>query len=454
VESRRYLTKSAFKIGRQCATKLYYHSNRDTYANKKLDDPFLQALADGGMQIGELAKCYFPDGVEVETLANEEACIQTEEFLQRENVTIFEAAIRFNDYLIRIDVLEKVGDRFRLIEVKAKSWNPDKDEFLTAKGGIKSTWKEYLEDVAFQKMVLSRAYSNSKVGGYLMLVDKTARSQVENLCSYFQLSKDQSGRTHVHQTADLSPEQLNPRLLIELNVDSEISQIWNEERDGFGFREDCERMARSYIEEEKIETPIHGDCGKCEYRCDDESSRMKSGFVECLKEQVAWSDEDFNKPSVFDIWNNRKKSTQIKDGKLTMCDLNQDDLKVKPDDSKPLSASERQWLQVSIATGREGSPYFDKDNFRRELDQLAYPLHFIDFETSAPVLPFTKGRRPYEVVAFQFSHHVMHEDQSIAHKSEFLIDEQNAKSNYDFVRELKSVLSNEIVIGFRILLIN
>lgn len=443
MESRRYLTKSVFKIGRQCATKLYYHSKRDVYANRKLDDPFLQALADGGIQVGELAKCYFPEGIEVETLANEEACIQTEELLERENVTIFEAAIRFNDYLIRIDVLEKIGDRFRLIEVKAKSWNPDKDSFLAARGGIKSTWKEYIEDVAFQKMVLSRAFPNSKVGGYLMLVDKTASSPVENLCSYFQLSKDQSGRTHVRQVEDLQEEQLNPRLLIELNVDSEISQIWNEERDGFGFREDCERMARSYIDEEKIETPIHGDCGKCEYRCDVNSSQLKSGYDECLKDRLDWGEEDIREPTVFDIWNNRKKNTQIRDGKLKMSDLSENDLNVRPDQDKPLSSSERQWLQVSLATGREESLYFDKDNFRRELELLTYPLHFIDFETSAPVLPFTKGRRPYEVVAFQFSHHILHEDQSIEHKSEFLIDDQDSNSNFDFVRELKKALSND-----------
>ena len=40
-------------------------------------------------------------------------------------------------------------------------------------------------------------------------------------------------------------------------------------------------------------------------------------------------------------------------------------------------------------------------------------IRVIDFETSAVALPFYAGMRPYEQIAFQFSHHVMHADGSI-----------------------------------------
>lgn len=54
----RYLTKSRFKIALECPTKLFY-TGKHEYANQSLDDPFLQALADGGHQVGELSKLYF-----------------------------------------------------------------------------------------------------------------------------------------------------------------------------------------------------------------------------------------------------------------------------------------------------------------------------------------------------------------------------------------------------------
>ena len=63
----RYLTKSKFKLAIECPTKLYYAGKKEYY-NKKKDDDFLQALAEGGFQVGELAQCYYPDGVLVDTL--------------------------------------------------------------------------------------------------------------------------------------------------------------------------------------------------------------------------------------------------------------------------------------------------------------------------------------------------------------------------------------------------
>ncbi len=45
-----------------------------------------------------------------------------------------------------------------------------------------------------------------------------------------------------------------------------------------------------------------------------------------------------------------------------------------------------------------------------EMSSWVYPLHFIDFETTMVALPFNKGRKPYEGIAFQFSHHVIQED--------------------------------------------
>ena len=51
----RYLTKSRFRLGLECPTKLYYTKNLD-YDDQGQNDPFMQALAKGGYQVGEMAK--------------------------------------------------------------------------------------------------------------------------------------------------------------------------------------------------------------------------------------------------------------------------------------------------------------------------------------------------------------------------------------------------------------
>jgi hypothetical protein len=149
----RYLTKSRFKLAAECPTKLFYSGKESVYRNLKQEDSFMAMLADGGYQVGELAKCYFPEGIEVSEVAHDEAVQKTALLLQKEKVTIFEAAIRHGDLFIRIDVLVKDGNQFKLIEVKAKSYNSEKPEVLGAKGDLLSGMRPYIEDVAFQTYV-------------------------------------------------------------------------------------------------------------------------------------------------------------------------------------------------------------------------------------------------------------------------------------------------------------
>jgi len=52
--------------------KLFYTKKKE-YADRKMEDPFLQALAESGHQVGELAKHYFPGGHGITTLDYEEA---------------------------------------------------------------------------------------------------------------------------------------------------------------------------------------------------------------------------------------------------------------------------------------------------------------------------------------------------------------------------------------------
>jgi hypothetical protein len=68
-------------------------------------------------------------------------------------------------------------------------------------------------------------------------------------------------------------------------------------------------------------------------------------------------------------------------------------------------------------------------------------LHFIDFETSAVALPFHGGMRPYEQVAFQFSHHLMHADGRVVHQTQFLNAQPGVFPNFEFIRALCRALS-------------
>ena len=76
----------------------------------------------------------------------------------------------------------------------------------------------------------------------------------------------------------------------------------------------------------------------------------------------------------------------------------------------------RQWHQVRGARGA----VLDRDYLAETMECWNWPLHFIDFETAIPALPYSVGRAPFELIAFQFSHHVLHADGVLEHRSEFL----------------------------------
>lgn len=444
----RYLTKSRFKLGIECPTKLFY-TNKKEYPNQKLDDSFLAALAEGGYQVGELAKCYFPGGHDITSLDYEEAERQTQDLLKNENVIIFEPAIRFKNLFIRIDVLVKNGNHFELIEVKAKSYDKDEEEsFLNKNGTVKAEWKEYLYDIAFQKYVLQSAFPDSTISSHLMLVDKNATCPVDGLNQKFKIVRS-NNRKGIEVSNTLSKEDLQQKILIQVSVDDEISLIYDgkDSKDSRekSFFEEIEFLANNYEADMKIQSDIGSKCAHCEFKCsaDEEKQSFKSGFKECWSESLGWSSEDFEEKNVLEIWNFRGKEKLISEGKIKFSDVSEADINPRDDRKPGISASERQWLQVELALKGQTEPFFDFEGLKLVMKKWKYPLHFIDFETTAVAIPFHKGRKPYEGVAFQFSHHIVHENGTVEHEGQFLNTEKGFFPNYDFLRSLKGQLEND-----------
>ena len=56
------------------------------------------------------------------------------------------------------------------------------------------------------------------------------------------------------------------------------------------------------------------------------------------------------------------------------------------------------------------------------LNEIAYPVSFMDFETIGPALPLYVGTRPYQTIPFQWSLHVQDADGRLSHR-EFLNDD-------------------------------
>jgi len=456
----KYLTKSRFAVALHCPTKLYYLDKSKEYANQKNENEFLEALAEGGFQVGELAKYYFPGGVDIRSLNYEEALSETNELLKQENAIIYEAAVQFEDFFIRIDILKKHGNTLELIEVKAKSFNPEEDTFTNKKGFIQSGWLPYLQDVAFQTWVTESAFPDCTLVPYLMLADKSSKTSVDGLNQIFKVvPKDEKRKEVKIMVPEITPEILGNKILVQIPVREYIDQIvrGDEKDPGKKNLEESKSLikraklyAQYYAKGDKYPVSIGSKCKDCEFQCNEEAiaKGKKDGFIECWNEATQGR-YDPGKQHIFNIWNYRKKDKLIDEGKYHIDDVTQDDISLKQDNKSGLSGSQRQWMQVEKYQHRDNTPFIDKEGLADERSKWIFPLHFIDFETSAVAIPFSKGRRPYEGIAFQWSHHIIDSNGTIEHKGQYLNTKPGVFPNFDFVRSLKKELENDAGTIFR-----
>jgi hypothetical protein len=441
----RYLTKSRFILGNDCPTKLFYTGKRE-YTNSNHDDDFLKSLAEGGMVVGELAKRYYPEGQLVSPIGDDPVAVdETRKLLQKENVVIFEAAVTVDNLLCRIDILVKKGNKLEFIEVKAKSVDGnDDDPFRSRKGSVRSDWKDYLLDIAFQRFVLQQAYPEFQITSSLMLVNKSQSCTVDGLHQLFKVEK-QGSRTTCHFVGDSATNPICTRVLKKYPVDDCIDEVCRDGFDGRDFATYVRWLASNYENDTKIRSEIGTHCKTCEFRGLQGKLDLgeRDGFRECWKEALGWSDTDFERPTVFDLYNFSRTKDLIAKRRIALEDLSDADFDGSPDLGLGLDPSSMQRIRWSLQVNRANESYVATDGLREVMRNWRFPLHFIDFETAAPPIPLHYGRRPYESIAFQFSHHTLDEDGSIRHAGEYLNIEPGIFPNFDFLRNLMASLNGD-----------
>lgn len=443
----RYLTKSRFKLAVECPTKLFYTRKNEYYDANQHND-FLAALADGGYQVGALAKLYFHGGQEITSETNEKALEASAELLKLQSVVLYEPAIRFENCFIRADVLIKQDNEFELIEVKAKSFDSANPSMRGKRGGIDKKWLPYLQDLAFQTWVVRSAFPGSTVKAFLMMPDKSKVAEHDGINQMFKID----GKSHVTTMIPpkLDGEQIAKSLLAKVDVTELVDSILDAEVEYPGGVELLPVLAANwadkYAKDERIPPKIGSQCKNCQFKTDP-SGKQKSGWLDCWHEVTHLSHEKLQKDCVLDLYDYRSKQDLIDQGVFQISQVQREDLADFSDDISPagLTTAQRQWMQVNglPEDSAEQGFYLDTTFIHNESQHWKFPYHLIDFETASVALPFFNGMKPYEQVAFQFSHHILERDGTVRHANEFLSATPGEFPNFQFVRKLKDALSND-----------
>lgn len=449
------LTKSLFVHSLDCPTKLYYKTKPELYVTNQDDNEFLQALAEGGIQVGELAKFYMPGGIEIEySKDKEETLRKTAELLKKDQVVIYEAGISYEGTYALVDILEKVDNRINLIEVKSKSYSSDTD-FLNRNSEIIPEWQKYLYDIAFQTWIMRKACPGYDIHSYLYLVDKDKECSINGLHQHFEIKTGEDGRNKIKVRPGIQSSDLGEPIMRRVNVDAYVQIILDgngreplSDLERMGFDEWISGLSGLLQDDQKYEPKISTVCKNCEHRVEASKLGGKTcGFRQCWSEALGWSETDFEKPHAFDVWQIRAANLLENElyfmSEITPGFLNLGNFDLDNKTELGNGYRDRQLLQAMKMTGRLCGDEVVLPGLFKEMEKWVYPLHFIDFEGIAPAIPLHIGMKPYKKTPFQFSIHSVLEDGTVNHTTEWLETRKNQFPCFTFIRNLKQALEND-----------
>lgn len=444
------LSKSRFAVALECPRQLDYARDSAYYDSRK-DDEFLASLAAGGHQVGELARRMFADGHLIGDEPVDEQAKRTGNFLARSEVTLFEATVRHENLLIRADILKKKGNRVSLIEVKAKGFNPEHVRFLTERGTepVLAAWRPYLYDVAYQAYVLKAAYPHFEITPYLMLLDKTVTVKFDGLNSM--LAVNAVGRkVTVTGSNDFDVSKLDPPILKRIDVSDEVDKLLafplQVQGPALSFEEFVDWASGILGKGESFPVTVGAQCKGCHHYLDpdDVAADKKSGWAQCMQEHTGAQVLARRSDTVFGLYklSPGRLNDLVANEPLLLAEVSESALgdKLATDE---ITLDQRQRLQLAEAQGDIEEPFVLHGALRRTFDKWKWPLHFLDFETSRPALPYHRGRTPHDQILFQFSHHVMDAQGRVEHRTQCLQAEPGVAPSVPVLRALRDALAGD-----------
>jgi uncharacterized protein DUF2779 len=445
--SSRTLSKSDYALARTCDAKLYFRENG--YPDNRAFDAYVQLLADGGYMVEALARAAHPNGIQLESgRGAAEDFARTVDLLARDDVTLFQPTLRAGRRLVRADIIEKRGSVVRLLEVKAKSFDGAEHYADLSAGGagvfrakrkphaILEAWLPKFEDLTYQVLLLEQLLPGVTVKPFLVLVDKSKRSGVNNLPALFELVRHEGvdGRPRLHTVNFLGTTDDLARLdlLTEVDASAEVALL-RAEVDG-----EATRFEALLDEPFNPATAVLGaKCRECEFRV--EGPVATSGFAHCWGALAAVDPHALelqNIGGVRDADGTPLIEVLARGGKASLFDIPEDRLARKDGTIGP--QAERQLRQIRYT--RSGESWIGP-SLRTKLEGLTYPLHFIDFEVSRLALPYHAKMRPYGQVVFQWSCHTVDAPGAVPRHAEWL-NSADEWPNLAFSRTLRDAIGN------------
>ena len=109
-------------------------------------------------------------------------------------------------------------------------------------------------------------------------------------------------------------------------------------------------------------------------------------------------------------------------------------LYLKDADINRVEGTRQQFAQ--IRADQLGGLYVDQYALSAWLEQIQYPICFLDFEWERFAIPPYKGMKPYDVLPFEYSIHILEKDGTITHKVYLNIQDDRLDMTQNLVKDI------------------
>lgn len=452
------LSKSKFKLALQCPAKLNY-AGVPGYVNTMDTNEMLKGLAEGGHQVGKLAQWVYSkqakeQGIPFHEVEGklEQQLLETAEWLTHDNVVLFEPTFVVDNFLVRVDVLVKKGDQVQLIEVKSKSFDPS--EFpRTSKGVVKRDYLPYLQDVAFQTMVVQRCHADWQITPLLMMPNNEVTTSTTDLHTLFSVRPDPSNKKNVIVEMPSLNDTIDHSFLQAVNVDTEVNELFSGQlmvgsRPSVAESIDmADSWGADYAKGHVFPPQLNvTNCANCEFYTAKPTTDSKSGFHECWQRAKVpnFSDAVTRDDLVIKLFGSSAvKQAALDDYRFYLSELTEEEIGAEPINvllPTAITTKQRQWMHASGEIPGGGDEYFNKHGFREAAQNWTYPFYFLDFEGAKSALPIRRDQTPNQQIIFQYSIHVLHEDGRVVHHAQYLDLTHENQPHARMLRQLREDL--------------
>jgi Domain of unknown function(DUF2779) len=255
------LTKTHFVLGQRCQKALHFNIFSPELASQSSNLEL--KLRHEGIEVGKYARSLYPDGILIDSEDVEVVLKETQKNIREGALTLFEAAFRFDDVIIRTDILtrQSINDPWKLYEVKA----------TTYKSNDEARKEEFRQDIAIQVWVLQQSG---------IILEGTYLMHLNSECIYPNLSS-------LFISKDYFPEIISLLSEMPMQLEKLKTVLQNQVLPNVSIGPHCEQSEG------------------CSFR------------------DTCWN--HIPKPSVFDIPNCRQRWKHFEDGRVAACQLSKSD---------------------------------------------------------------------------------------------------------------------------------